>query len=237
MTDKELKKQLKMAYQMNESDRQRCFVRRYEERSLQFGSIMRIELQHMGIRSVIAGIFLCLLMYVGWRTEDPQVSWVLSSLIPAAALVPVAAMGRSERYHMEELETASRFSYPFVRLIRLLILGSFSLVVLAAAAIWEASCLHAKPHVMLLMTAVPYLLNVYIGLMITRKWHRLESVYAVIAVGSVVCLLPLVFVRMQLKDSVSVQAACGMTLLVLLAIIRECGIYMKESEKTSWNLC
>jgi len=84
------------------------------------------------------------------------------------------------------------------------------------------------------MTAVPYLLNVYIGLMITRKWHRLESVYAVIAVGSVVCLLPAVFVRMQLKDSVSVQAVTGMTLLVLLAIIRECGIYMRSDESEAY---
>ncbi len=237
MTDKELKNQLKMAYQVTESDRQRRFVRYYERRSLQLGRILRIELQHVGIRSVIAGIFLCLLMYAGWRTEDPQVSWALSSLIPAAALVPVTAMGRSERYHMEELEMVSRFSYPFVRLIRLLILGSFSLVVLTAAAIWEASCLHTGIHMMLLMTAVPYLLNVYLGLLITRKWHCTESVYAVIAAGSAVCLLPLIFARMELKESISVLAVTGMALLVLLAIVRECVIYMKESGKKSWNLC
>lgn len=234
MTDKELKKQLKISYQISESDKQKRFVRCYERRFLQFGSILRIEMRYMGIRSIIAGIFLLLLMYAGWRTENPQISWVLSGIIPAIAVVPMTVMGRSERYNMAELESTSRFSWPFVRLVRLLILGIFSIAVLTGAGIWEAIVLRLEIRGMLLATVIPYLLSVYSGLFITRKWHSKESVYAVIAVGLVICLMPIILYQIQLMETVSAVAVKVITLLAFLAVVGECGVYMKSDEAVAY---
>ncbi len=237
MTDRELKKQLKAAYRLPASDTRNRFVRKHERRSLQFVCILRIEMQHMGLRSALAGGIVFLLLYAGCRAGSPEVSWALSCLIPAAAVTPVAAMGRSERYGMAELEAASRFSCPFVHLVRLLILGAFSIAVLPAACIRQASALHTDAHGILLAVAVPYLLNIYGGLAMTRKWHGRESVYAVIAAGTATSLLPVLLHRMQQSGEVSAGTVLCILAVVVLGIIRECGTYVKESGEKAWNLC
>ena len=100
MMEKDLKKQLKLSYALPESESQKSFIRTHERRSLQLGSILRIEFKFMGIRSVFAGIFLFIILYAGYRSHNPDFTWHLSCVIPAAALIPMTALGRSERYRM-----------------------------------------------------------------------------------------------------------------------------------------
>ncbi len=237
MTEKDLKEQLKMAYSLPESDSRNRFIRAYQKRSLQLGTILRIELEFMGIRSVFAGIFLFIILYAGYRSHNPDFTWHLSCVIPAAALMPMTALGRSERYKMSELEAASRFSACFVRLVRLMILGIFSLIVLICVCFWQAGVLQAGTGEILLTIAIPYLINVYGGVAISRKWHGRESIFGIIAVCMISCVLPAVIRNIRLQEVMPAAAVVVITIAVVLGIAKECMIYVKESEKTIWNLC
>ena len=115
-----------------------------------------------------------------------------------------------------------------------MILGIFSIAVLTGAGIWEAIVLRLEIHGMLLATVIPYLLSVYSGLFITRKWHSKESAYAVIAVGLVICLMPIILYQIQLMETVSAVAVKVITLLAFLAVVGECGVYMRSDEAVAY---
>ena len=53
MTDKEIKNMLKKAYVVSETEKEKQFIRKYEERALQLSSIIKMELRYMGLKSIL----------------------------------------------------------------------------------------------------------------------------------------------------------------------------------------
>lgn len=120
---------------------------------------------------------LFVLSFIGACFLDQDILWILSSIIPFAALSVVTENGRPAVYGMAELEMASRFSLKSILLARMGILGAAHLVLLCVliplSNINNASTL-LQTGVYLL---VPYLLTIVSGLWIVRKIHGKEAVF------------------------------------------------------------
>lgn len=237
MTDKEIKKMIKSAYGLPDSNREKSFIRKHEKRSLQLISIVKTEASYMGIQSILIGALLCAIFFLIGKTSDVNSVWMLSSLIPISATLPMIILRRSERNGMNELEAACRFSLRFVRLVRLLLIGLMSAVLLAVISVILRNVMNTTLVDTLSYVLFPYLLSDYCCMLVARRWHGKESLRGIV----VVCLLG-GFVPFGIKTVRSIALLPEMFLAVVvfslfIALIKECILYVKESENLSWNLC
>lgn len=237
MTDREIKKMLKHAYAWPETDKEKAFIRKYEKRSLQLISIIKIECRYMGIQSIYAGLVLCALLFLLARNQDMDMVWTLSSLIPIGALIPMVLLSRSERFGMSELEAASRFSLRYIRIVRMFIMGIFSTLLLLAVSLILQEASLGKPVDCLAFVAVPYLISTYGAMVVTRKWHSKDNIFGVLAVCLFSGLIPFATKMARLSGQLTDVVLILLSAVLLAAIIREARLYVKESENLSWNLC
>lgn len=237
MTDRQLKHALKSAYQIQPSEQGRAFLRRYEKRSLQMHAVIKTELRYMGMKSLLAGVFLCAILFCVARQGDIRVQWTASSVLPLFALVLSAIVGKSERYGMEELEASSRFSLRFVRLIRMLIVGVLSCAVIFILAGILRKLSGFGSMMTVCFVGFPYLLNVWGSLLITRKWHAKDNIYGCVGMTICSCLLPFFAKFTELWSYIDMRMIYPAMFLLLMLTIRESILYVKEGGDLTWNLC
>lgn len=237
MTDKEVKLLLKTAYTVTASEREKKFIKTYERRSRQFMNVLGLELKYMGIKSLLAGIILCAILFVLARQSNDSVKWTISSILPLFALIPSTLFGRSERCGMEELEAASRFSLRFIRMTRMLILGfiSFILIIVCTCILRKFSGI--SPMITVCFVGFPYLFNVSGCFLITRKWHAKENIYGCVGTTFISCLIPFIAEIIKLWSNMNGTIAYIAMLIVFVVTVRESILYIKEGEDLSWNLC
>lgn len=233
MTDREIKTMLRQVYSCPETDQEKRFLRMYQRRSLRLSTILKIELRYMGLWSFLTGIVLCLLLLAAVKSGEMDTVWTISAFLPVGAFVPMVLLRRSERFGMQELEAASRFSLRFVRLVRMLILGLASLILLLAVSLILNTNLGIGGTELLLMAFFPYLSSVLGGLIFTRVWHRQENLLGIGAVCTLCGLLPHLIREWNLPDGLYLLLFAVLT----LALVRESTLFIKESEKVIWNLC
>lgn len=237
MTDREIRTMLKQAYASPETEKEKAFLRRYEKRSLQLMHIIKIEFRYMGIQSVFAGLVLCILMFVLARSQDMDMVWTIASIIPVGALIPMILLSASERFAMDELEAVSRFSLRYIRIVRMFIMGIFSMLLLLALSLILRAFLAETPVNCLAFVAFPYLISTYGAMIVTRKWHGKDNVFGVLAACLISGLIPFATRAARLSGQLSDQAVILLAAGLVAAIIREGSLYVKESEDLSWNLC
>lgn len=237
MTDREVKESLKNAYALPTTEGEKRFIRRYEKRSLQIFDVIKLEYRYMGAKSILSVLALCMISMLVLKTKEKDTIWVISSLIPLFAVIPMIFLSKSEKYGMDELEASCRFSVRFIRLVRMCIVGVFSLgLLLSAGIIMKVLCLFTITEYIAYVTT-PYLVSVFFAMLVTRHWHGKENIYGILAVCILSSLVPFV-VRMIRQSGILSDASIGVLAGVLLiAIIRESLMYIKESENVSWNLC
>ncbi len=237
MTDKELKEAIKSAYILTETDAEKRFIKKHEQRKLRLGEIIKIEFRYMGIKSLIPGAALCLLMMVAAGSGNTAFMLIISWFIPLGALMPMALLSRSEHYHMDEIEAASRFSLKFVRLVRMLIMGAVSMVIVIMCAAVLKKNADISIAGLLLNIAIPYFMSVWGGLLIVRKWHGRMNILgpaAVCVIGSM-CSIALESVHRAYEAPAFIIII--LTAAVMAITVKECIKFVKESENFSWNLC
>lgn len=237
MTDREIKQILKNAYSMPESDRAHIFIKKHEKRSRQFVDVIKNEFSYMGLRSLLAGMLLCIVFVVIAINGDESTMWAVSAMIPVCSVVPMNFILRSERYGMIELEAASRFSIKFIRLIRMCILGIFSSVVILGGCIFlRKLCLHGMLDIVIYML-LPYFVSIWGSLFVARKWHGKESSIGVPIVCLATGFLPVIISGLRQINFVSDYMYVMLTVIIGVAIIKECIGYINERSDLSWNLC
>lgn len=236
MKDKEIKEMLKNAYVSSETEKERLFVRKHEQRYLKLSEIIKSEFRYMGLKSFLAGAVLTVLLLIAAQSGDPDMVWIFASLIPVCAMIPVLLLSRSERFGMDELEAASRFSLRFIRIVRMFILGIFSVVMILAAGIILQATETASFTEQMMLVAVPYLISAYGAMLVTRKWRGKENVFGVLAVCAFAGFLPFVIRPVKMSGQLPEGVFFLMIAMLLAAVIRECMLYVKESENLSWNL-
>lgn len=237
MKDSELKAMLQNAYAINPTEKENRFIRKYERRHMRFRDVLALELRYMGIKSLASGVLLCAILFFFVRQGDVRVKWMASSLLPLFALLPSAIVGSSERYGMQELEAASRFSLQLIRMARMLIWGTLSLIIIWLATIIFQSYFEANLLITGCFVGFPYLLSVWGCLLITRKWHSKDNIYGCMGVTVLSCLLPLLAEFLKLWKYVTKPAVSIAVIVILIAAVRESILYIKDGEDLSWNLC
>lgn len=237
MTDKELKNMLKDAYKIEPSDSERIFLRKHENRSRDLIDVIFNEFKNMGILSALAFVVLCvfLIWIASMRNEEHM--WIFSSSLTLFALFPTAIVGKSERYMMGEIETASRFSYTFLKCVRMFILGAISLVITVIASLLMMNSVHISPIRTICFIGIPYLSNVCANIFVTRKIHSKEAIYICTGITMILCVIPYGVQYMGLITRIN-PAWMLLVLMVLLAVtMKQSVLYVKESENIAWNLC
>lgn len=234
MTDKDIKKQIKTAYAVVPSDEEKAFIRRYEKRAMQMHRVIFVEAKYMCMSNLAWSIPLFVILVIISKVMEPKYAWAIASMLPLCAVVPLISIGKSDRCRMAELEAACRFSLKFIRMVRLFILGILSLLlILAGSVILKEICQVGYLHTFL-FCSLPFLLNVWGCLCITRKWQAKENIFGCIAVTIFSCLLPMSsYAGLWLTDDILLIAVC----IILFFIGKEAFMYVKGSEDVTWNLC
>ena len=236
MTDRELKKMLAAAYTLPETAKEKQFIRRYEKRTLQIPDILRTEFRYMGWQSILTGAILCMIFGAVIKMGNPEMIWAVSALIPVAAVIPVLLLSRSERYGMAELEAASRFSLRFLRLVRMFIIGVFTLgLLLMLGVILRFFSVFTRIDY-LMAVVIPYLTSVYGAMLIARKRQGKENVLWILAVCLLGGMLPFAMREIRNAGQLSGMVPAAVTAALFTAAVKECILYVKESENVSWNL-
>lgn len=236
MNNRQLKNALKNAYQVEQTESQKAFIEKHEKRNLQIIEILKIEFRYMGMKSMLAGILLCLVLYYISKSGTDYLMWGLSSVLPICVLLPVTLIGKSERYGMCELEASSRFSFRFLRMIRMLILGAFSLIFILIASVALDNTISTNILETFCFIGCPYFLNVSGCIFITRKWHSKENIFGCAGLTLFSCLLPFIADKTDFLRKVDSRYLLIALIALILLTVKESILYICESEELTWNL-
>lgn len=236
MTDKAMKDLLKNAYKISETDREKVFLKKYEKRSMHIFDVFRLEFKYMSVRSMVSGMMLVLFFALISFSKNPELIWYISGLLPVAGLILISGLGKSERYGMQELEAASRFSLRFIKAVRMFIMGCATLFIVIATSIVMQEKTGFNFITILGLIGTPYMLNAWGNLIVTRRWHEKENIYGCLLVALVTCMLPAL-----MEKAISYELIQPFILIILLLVVsaltvRESLLYIKEREDLSWNL-
>ncbi len=162
-----------------------------------------------------------------------DVIWMLSSVMPFAALLVIVELARSSAYGMAELEMSTRFSLRTILLARMVLLGAVQLfgllltIPVAGMDIWQNG----------VYLLVPYLLTAVLSLMVVRRLHGKEGLYACGSISvfvSVLCPMSGRFVPALYEEQNVVLWAAAAVLLVA-GLVKEYRETMNRWEEILWN--
>ncbi len=235
MTDREIKNMLKNAYQTAPTEREKAFIRANEQRSLRLFDVLKLEMKYMGVKCILSGLLFCTGLIAVAKAGDLQTVRYISSLFPLMALMLTELLGKTEKYGMSELEASTRFSLKFIRLVRMLLLGSISLGIICAFSLAVKNTVPFGLITLLGFMGVPYLANVFGSLLITRKWHSEKNYIGCIICTAVSCALPSVLKFLLKPENISPLYPALVLLIVSSAVIRESILFIRESGELAWN--
>lgn len=236
MTDKELKHMLKNAYVLPESDSSQRFIKEHEIRFRQLLDVIKNEFYYMGIKSIFAGLILCGLFVAMALNGDENMIWIMSSTLPICSLIPMIHILHSGKCGMCELEAASRFSLKFIRLIRMFILGIFSSVVILGGSIFLRKIWICGMLDIVIYMLFPYFVSIWGSLFIARKWHGKESEIGVPLICIATGFLPTIIREFRNVYIVPDYMYVILSVIIMVAAVRECVDYINERSDLSWNL-
>ncbi|MBR1797607.1 MAG: hypothetical protein IJ757_06330 [Clostridiales bacterium] len=238
MTNEELKKALRRAYEIDSTTRGKAFVKAHEQRRINLTRIVAMETTSFGVEGVIAALVTALIGTLLSLHNNNEFIWVMASLMPVTALLVMTGLRKSERYGMQELEMVTRFSVRFQRCVRLFVAGFLGAVTLAVTA--PVMVLHTSfdPVQTISLLAVPYLLTSWEHMLITRRIHGNESIYACLAVAIITGAMPMIVAAVaDASRQIMVRQICEFIALpLLLAVFIEGYLYVKGSMNETWNL-
>lgn len=241
MTDRELKKMIANAYEVEPSYDKEKFLKQFRSRELHIWDVICQQSRGIGLINLIVSL---LVLFIIWQIllrfdgSDILEFARISSLIPVIAIAAISGMGRSEKYGMDELEMSTRFSLRTVMSARLIIVGVIDLALLILLLIIFGRCTDLGMLQALMVLTIPYLLTAWGCLLITRKMHNSMEIGVCFVYGMMVCLMcattswdnPWRYFFM----GTTVSYLCFAVLCVLLGL--EVNKLIK-GENSKWNLC
>lgn len=235
MKDKDLIKSISLAYDVKPSKEGKKFIREHQQRRIRLFDVIRMELSHLNWLCVLGLLILLSTSFLVCE-RLPKSAWAYGSLIPFFVLLSVISFGRSERYGMNEIESASRFSKTFIKMVRLFISGTFSAIALIICSLIMNYSLGINVSFILMLVIVPFLLNTYGSMVIIRRWHSKNNIYGCVALSVGCSLLPLLNNIKGLLASVPLWGALIIGMILVAATVKELIGYVRyESEEIAWN--
>ena len=241
MTNRELKNMIKNAYDVESSGNSRAFVGQFQKREMHALDILKQQTAGLGFINAFAGL---IVLFVFWQIAlycqdgDALMYARISAIVPLVALVAFSGMGRSEKYGMDELEMASRFSLRTVLAARLIIVGVIDAVIFVVLMIIFGQLANMGGLQALSIVSVPYLITAWGCLLITRKLHNSMDMAACVGFGGMVCLMcvstgPETPWRYLFMGNIVSYMLCT----VLLAMFGLEIYKLLKGDNYRWNLC
>lgn len=238
--EKKLKNLLVNAFEASPPDRKEAFLsqivfRTYEEPSRKMMLFTQIGYIHKSAWLGALAVF-CAILYVVLNAEEHTV-FLVSALMPFLALAVLVEGGRSCRYRMSELEAATRYSIRSIVFCRMWILGVFDLIImllliLTTRPYTEYGLLLSAAYILL-----PYLLTMWMGLMIELSRFGRETPYAAVTISMTISVSLILLVN---SNSFVLEPDYGIwweivTMLLMIATILKWKDKMSLLEEPVWN--
>lgn len=176
--NRKIKQTLSNAFYAPPPVQKAAFLKQHQRQELGRWELVALQIRYIQwwVWGLSLLLFVFILVTTAWSAEP--VPWYAAALTPFLALLVITENGRSQLYHMEELELACRVSRQSTMLARMVMLGLFHLVLLGALipalAVWVAVGM-VRAGVYLL---TPYLLTAALGMELTRRIRGREGLLA-----------------------------------------------------------
>ena len=239
MTDKDLKGLIKKAYRIKPSERKSAFIAKYQKRKISFFKILFMQFKYMGVHLAFAMGLILSMLFVALADTDMRLSAMTSVFMPVIALILLTGLGKSERYKMNELEMASRFSLRMINALRLMICGITGVISTILASVIMSMIYHTNLISVLVSCNALYLATAAVCIIIIRRWHSSKNIYGCIISIFCIAFISLSCNRYLIKCSTEMLDAAMVTLFFLSLAITASEAYkfIKESEELSWSSC
>lgn len=230
---KQEKELLQQAFSMPAPKKKRAFLRTLPRQEVGLGTLMLSQAAYIRPWEWAISLLLFALVVLAAQYVELDVIWILSAIMPFAALLLVMEFAKSSAYGMTELEMTSRFSLRTILMARMVMLGVVQFFgLLLTVPIAEMTLF--KNGVYLL---VPYLLTALLGLVTVRRLHGKEGLFVCGSISAFVCVLapmskhfaPVLYA--QENQIVWVLAA----VLLFLGLVKEYRTTINHLEEFVWN--
>lgn len=237
MTDRRLKQVFKGLYQPPDPREREQFLRQIEPTQASVWEMLRTQMSYIrpwGWLLSVAVFLAALLLLRERRSED---LWMVSALLPFAALSTILELNRSACYAMEELELATRFSLKTVLLARMGVLGLGNLLLLVALSPLVLGLAQTSVMETGFALLCPYCLTSFLCLEVLRRWRQRE--YRLLCAGvagsvSIFCWV-LGEGTSLLQEHGTVLWYGSITLLLLGWMLWAYRRYFIDLEEGAWN--
>lgn len=214
-------------------EKKRAFLRTLPKQEVGIGTLILSQAAYIRPWVWVVSLLLFGLVVLAAQLVEMDVIWILSAVMPFAALLIIMEFAKSSAYGMTELEMSSRFSLRTILLARMVMLGAVQLFGLLLT-IPMAGMIMVSNGVYLL---VPYLLTALLGLVVVRRMRGKEGLFVCGSISAFVCILcplskqfvPMLYV--QEKRTMWVLAI----ILLLIGIVKEYKTTIYHLEEFVWN--
>ncbi len=230
---KQEKELLQQAFSMPAPKKKRAFLRTLPRKEVGLGTLMLSQAAYIRPWVWEISLLLFVLVVLAARYVELDVIWILSAIMPFAALLIVMEFAKSSAYGMTELEMTSRFSLRTILMARMVMLGAVQFFGLLLTVPVAGMTLFQNGVYLL----VPYLLTALLGLVTVRRLHGKEGLFVCGSISAFVCVLapmskhfvPLLYAKEN--QIVWVLAA----VLLLIGFVKEYRITINHLEEFVWN--
>lgn len=223
---------IKMAFEAPPPVRKEAFLRQLsyspERKATWYDMIpAQIGYIHKSAWACVAMVFAAALFFTARYTNNV---FMIASLTPFLALSVLVESNRSRRYNMSELEAVTRYSLRSIVFCKMLILGIFDLMLL----LFVIAITGVRPGNDMLSTGtyilLPYLLTMWLGLMIERTRIGRETPYAATGISILISLILLIMVNSDYRLLYSAYVP-GWEILIVVSVI---GIAIRIRDKAKY---
>ena len=232
-----VKRGLRQVYQPPTPRKKQEFLAQFTPSGLSTTQFLFTQAAYLRPWSWLVSVAIFLAAVFITQNLQPWDVWIVSALLPFAALTTVTELSRSARYHMEELEMSARFSLKSLLMARMTLLGLGNLVLLAVllpmVVVWSELPVAVTGCVLL----CPYCLTAVLCLVILRRRRHGENLYLCAGAAVAVSLLFGLADRFTVLTRTISSAAdhAGLSLLLLALMVWEYRKYLVNMEEYAWN--
>lgn len=237
--DQKIKSALKEGFQAPPPERKEAFLQKiaWEGETPKARSFFLSQVRYIRKSSWLFSIFVLAgaIWGAGWFPEDCL--WMVSAIMPMAAVCFLTENLRSEEQGMWELEMASRFSLKSVMLARMGIMGGAHLILLGVILM----CIENTQAAFLGRTGVyllvPYFLTAVLGMELSRNVRGKEAVYGCLTIAVIVSTSHLLFKDLLEKSYEGKYFLVWLAVLCLLIVrtVSDWRKVMRNMEELRWN--
>ncbi|MBM6897893.1 hypothetical protein H9X86_11115 [Pseudoflavonifractor capillosus] len=237
MRDHLWKRGLQQVYQPPVPRKKQEFLSQFTQPELSTTQFLLTQAAYLRPWSWLLSVAIFVVALLITQNLEPWDMWMVSALLPFAALATVTELSRSARYHMEELELSARFSLKSLLMARLTLMGVWNLVLLAVLFPLVAGWSELPLVVTGCFLLCPYCLTSLVCLVISRRFRGSEMVFVCAMAAVAVSGLCFWWQRspLILLEQGGVAGWVGITLVLLALMFWGYRRYLLCGEELVWN--